>query len=359
MITYATWKKLGPKQRVIHWLDLPGPVRDQILHHSNILSPTMKAAISRYVRENPPKPATPPPPPGPTPAEQAAAAARLAAQQAAAAAQAQQQATAKDQINTLLNQYGLSSLADWAWQRILDGDSPDQVYLKLLDTDAYKARFPGMETLREKGRAISENEWISYEKTASQLMKAAGLPAGFYDQPSDFGRFITNDISVAELQQRIQQAEQAAQSTAGEIRSQLQELYGLDSGSLTAYFLDPDKAEPLLKQQFTSAQVGAQAKTSGYGQLTTGEAERVTGALGDQPAAVAGQRFGALASQRELFSPLDQGEDEITRGTQLAAAFEDSAPAQSEIERRANRRKAQFSGGGGFAASQSGFSGVR
>jgi hypothetical protein len=37
-------------------------------------------------------------------------------------------------------------------------------------------------------------------------MQEAGLPAGFYDSPSDFGNWIANNVSPDEIQNRVSKA---------------------------------------------------------------------------------------------------------------------------------------------------------
>jgi len=259
-------------------------------------------------------------------------------------------------IQGALNEYGLGGLGDRLWQQFLGGAPIEQIMLDLRKTPEYAARFPGMAGLAENGRAVSEAEYISTERSYTQVMRAAGIPSGFYDSPDDFGRFIASDVSPAELNQRVDTYTQAAFRAPPEVREQLASLYGVDQGQLVAFFIDPDRALPMIVRQFEASSRSAVGARTGFGSLNVTEAERLV-ELGvtDQQAE---QGFGALVDARELFTSLDAGEDTIDRGTQLGAAFEGNSVARRKIEERRRRRLAQNEAGGGFAGGERGLTGL-
>ena len=115
----------------------------------------------------------------------------------------------RDIIRQFLNNLGLGSETDWAIQQIIDGSSPERVQIELEKRPAFQTRFPGYQQLQQEGRAISVAQWLSYEDTARGIFKAAGIPEAAYDEPGDIAKFITNNVSVAELQQRTQMAKDA------------------------------------------------------------------------------------------------------------------------------------------------------
>ena len=92
-------------------------------------------------------------------------------------------ASAMAQINGFLGAYGLADLGAWAWAKWQNNESVDQIMLELRSTPQYKTRFPAMDELSRQGRAINETDYIGYESTVRQLIRAAGLPAGMYDTP--------------------------------------------------------------------------------------------------------------------------------------------------------------------------------
>lgn len=262
-------------------------------------------------------------------------------------------ADARDLIRSYLADLGLDSESDWAVEQIIAGRSPEAVQIDLEGRPAFQARFPGYQQMKQAGKAVSVAQWLAYENQARGLLKAAGLPAGFYDSPEDFARFITNDVSVTELQQRVMQAEDAAYrqyDVAGGA------LYGAEPGDFVAMILDPEVAAPVVERRFRAAQAATVAGQSGFGALTADQAEQV-GQLTSSPEQAA-QGFSQLAGQKDLFAA-QAGEAEIGADAQLAATFGGDAAARGQIEQRQARRKAAFEAGGGFAVGQSGMVGAR
>ena len=259
-------------------------------------------------------------------------------------------------LQSLLDSYGLGTLTDFAQNAIVQGFSATEVIQRVRTTDAYKQRFKVIEDRRAAGLpAISEAEVISYEKQATQMLRAAGMPEGFYDSPDDFYKFQLNDISLAELDARINKGYVAAMQMPQDVRDEAKTLYGLGEGDLAAFFLDPDRTEAAITERFGATQRAAEAFRTGYGQLSVEQAERLQKlGVGD-----ATQGFTQLASERELFHSLPgEADNLITREQQLAAQFEGNATAQQAIKRVGQQRVAAFSGGGDFAQNKEGFAGI-
>ncbi len=259
-------------------------------------------------------------------------------------------------LSEVLNTYGLGSLGGTIQQWLVEGISESEVVQRMRETQEFKTRFPAIEARRKAGLSpISPGEYVAYEKNARQMMRAAGLPEGFYDSNDDFTRFLTNDLSPAELGDRITMASNAAFKMPKEDRDALA-AWGMGPGDLTAFWLDPDKAQPLLERKYAAAQLAGAAKRTTFGTLTEQTASELA-TLG-VTAQQAEQGFGQLANSRELFASLDSTEDTIDQGTQLGAAFGGNANAQRRIEQRKRKREATFEGGGGYASSQQGLVGL-
>lgn len=263
---------------------------------------------------------------------------------------------AKAYIKAVLEEYGLGSLATWAWQKWLDGAEIDQILLEMRARPEYKARFPAMEILSKKMRAITEAEYIAYERTTAQLMRQVGLPVGFYDQPSDFTALIAGEVSITELSDRLTTYAMAAYSTPANDRAELERLYGIGPGDLIAFFIDPARAWPIIQKQWTASQIAGAAQRTGFGALTAPQAEQI-GAYGttEQDAEEA---FGRLVAMREIFQPQTPAELAINEAEQLGAMFGMDVAAQEKIARQQQRRIAEFEAGGGFTATKEGFVGV-
>lgn len=259
-------------------------------------------------------------------------------------------------IKAMLDAFGLGSVASWAWKRFQDGASIDQIMIELYQRPEFKEMYPEYDVLAKKGRAYSVAELQAYRKAVVGIYRMYGIPESFYDQPSDLAALAGAEISIAEVSKRVAKAAESVYQSSPLVRAEMERMWGVSSGDLIAFWLDPDKAEPLLTQRYTAAQIGAGARQTTWGTLTADEATRLAGLGVD--AQTAQQGFGTLAGSRELFGALDRGETDITRETQLGAAFAGDVTAQQQIEQRRGRRKAEFAKGGGFATNSSGIVGL-
>lgn len=307
----------------------------------------MRSVVYPTADGNPPPAAAPAPPIAPTPTTPGPT---------APTGPTSEQQDGYAYLNSVLQEYGLEELSDWAWGQIVAGNSPTMVLQELRRTDAYRRRFHVIFERQSRGLApISPAEVIAYERQARQLMMAAGLPRGFYDSTDDMSAFLVNDVSLAELNDRIQLGMEYLYSTDATTRSELARLYGGD-GNLLAHYLDPGAAVPLIQKQLNAARTASGAIRSGYGALNQAEAE-MFGDLGISASQAQGG-FGELVRSKELFGGLPgEAEADIARQTQLGAITGDAA-AQAAIEARRRQRLARYSGGGGWATDQQGFGGL-
>lgn len=262
-------------------------------------------------------------------------------------------------VRRILTDYGLpDSLATWAWQKIVSGAPAEQVALDLRDTPEFQQRFPAIPAREAAGLPpLSPAEYVAYEQAAGQLFRAAGLPPGFYDDPSDFTDLLAKDVSVAELNDRI--STEGFQKVVGappEVRDAFQEFFGVQGDSaLAAFFLDPDRAAPVLRRMATEADIAGRAALAGGLNVTADRARElaeigVTGLQAQQAAA-------NVAEQSALFSEsVSEGDDLTAEREGLNAAFGLSEAAS--LRRRQQQRTAAFSGGGGAAASGEGVRGL-
>lgn len=247
-------------------------------------------------------------------------------------------------VQSLLNQYGLSGLYNTIVGYIQQGYDADTVMVLIRTTPEYKKRFPAMEALAQKGRAISEAEYINYEQAASGLERRYGLPEGML--MGNVTKLLTNEVSATELNDRVLLASSASIQAPTELKQQFQQYYGIDQGGLTAYFLDPDVATPLLEKRYASALIGREAAAQGIG-LDVYGAENLQGLGITQEQARTG--FGEVAGARELTA--GRGET-VTQGELIAGTLGQDQAAQQRIERTRQSRAARFQGGGGFATGE-------
>lgn len=247
--------------------------------------------------------------------------------------------------------YGLQSLYGKIQQYVKDGYSGDTVSLMLRDTDEYKQRFPAMSALAAKGRAISEASYIDYERTAAQFEKQYGLPSGMLS--GNVTSLLSNDVSAAELLDRVQLASANSLMAPPELRQTLQNFYGIGQGGLTAYFLDPTVAEPLLQKQAATAQIGAEAMRQGVDLgLDTATQLQQLGVTNQ----MARQGFQQVAGSNELFS----GAGDITsQGEMIQGLLAGDQTALQNVNRAVGARKARFEGNGDYLTAQQGMTGLQ
>ena len=267
-----------------------------------------------------------------------------------------EQRDAYARLAEVLGDYGLGTLATFVQQWLVQGLSETEIVQKMRETAEYKTRFPALVERQKAGLPpISEGEYVAYERNAAQVMRAAGLPVGFYDSSEDFTRFLVNDMSLAELTDRVTMAANAAFNMPAEDRAALEQ-WGMGPGDLTAFWLDPDKAQPILERKYAAAQLAGTATRTTFGDLSESTASRLV----DQgvTAQEAEQGLSTLATSRELFTSLDRTEDAIDQDEQLDAVFGSDAGARRRIEQRRRKRQAAFEGGGSFAPGQGGVTGL-
>lgn len=277
--------------------------------------------------------------------------AQLAAQQREYEKQQRYNATT-GLLKGMFSAYGLESLFSQveAWARM--DLTADEIIVNLRKTPEYKNRFPAMDTLMKDGRAISEAEYMAYEENARQVEKLYGLPTGMVSGKDAVAKLLIKSVSGKELESRVVMSANSAYNTPPEFRETMKNYYGVDSGGLTAYFLDPDRAMPMLQKQYVSAQIGTEALMQDIG-VAASMAEGLYTAGIDQSEArqgfqQVGQRTGLMYGKGDKV-----GQDDLVMGT-----FGLDAKATADIGRVASSRVGRFEGGGQFSQSKSGVSGI-
>lgn len=251
-------------------------------------------------------------------------------------------------VNTIVN-----SLEEY------DQIGPDLFMAKIRNTEQYKQRFRGNELRRQAGlNVLKEAEYIADETAYQAILRNAGLPKGYYDSPDDFVNLIAGNVSPAELSSRISEGYLAVSQADVTVRDQMRQMYGLTDGEMVAYFLDPERALPVIEQQVATARLGAAAARQGFANvLERGAFERMQslGVTEQQ----AGEVFGTLAAGRELLSPLDAGETALDVADTALGLAGQSPEALQRLRTQQRRRTARFEGGGQLATTAAGVTGLR
>lgn len=222
-------------------------------------------------------------------------------------------------IKNLFTEAGIPSLADKVYDYITKGYNEDTINILLQDTPEFKQRFPANEERKKAGLPVLDpRSYIQLENSYRQLMRQSGLPEGFYNTPDDFNQFISKDVSPTEVQSRVELASQATALASPSYRQALNDLYGIGPGELTAYFLDPDRALPLIQKQAAASAIGAEAYKRG---LATDKNRLEEYAAAGISAQQAGQIYTTIAEQQAGFRQAASVFDESLKQEELEQAF--------------------------------------
>ena len=253
----------------------------------------------------------------------------------------------------IMTQYGLGSLMGKIEGYVRDGyTDPDAIIALIRTTPEYAARFPAMKELARQNRGISEAEYISYETEAQGYERMYGLPAGMLTNADTISNLLTKAVSARELQERVTMAAAGAFQTSAEVKNTFKNFYGIDSGGLTAYFLDPDKATPLLTKQYASAQIGAEAAMQGVDVgMSLAEQLNVAGVSRDE----ARLGFGAVAGEAGLSAGPG---DVVSQADLIKGNLLNDETAKQNKARAVGGKLGKFQGGGEFLQTQQGSVGL-
>lgn len=257
------------------------------------------------------------------------------------------------QMARTLERYGLGSLAPWLSERIIKGIGEDQIMLELYDRPEFTNRFPAIKKREAAGLPpVSIEEYLQYEAVTRQAARAFGVEIS----QDKINALIAGNVSAKEAQDRLDIASRAALQSDSFTRAELNRLYGVTTGDLVNYWLDPKETQVTLQRRFVAGQIAGEAKRSGFDtEMSTGSLHYLQnrGMTGE----TAAQAFGQLVETEELFEAVDDTEQDIGLDDQLKLITGDVDVA-NEVERRAEKRVAKFGEGGSFATGKSGVAGL-
>lgn len=169
-----------------------------------------------------------------------------------------------DLMNATLASWGLGTLGNVLRNLIVKGDTnPDTLSLELSQTKEYKERFAGnAERIKNGLPELKPAEYIALEEGYQQVLRAYGMPRGFYDSHDDFTKFIGNDLSVNELQTRVQVAHDQYTAAPDYVKNLWSQYFG-SSGDAVAAILDPNTATSLIQDRGQQVALGGAAAAQG------------------------------------------------------------------------------------------------
>ena len=266
--------------------------------------------------------------------------------------------SAYDLLYTQFNQYGLGALITPLQNLITEGVPASEFTIRLRDTDAYKKRFSANAQRLAKGlAAVSEAEYLGLEDQYQNIMRNYGLPAEYYTRgdmgtQEGFTKFIANDVSAAELEDRVMTAQNRVINANPEVLASLRSFYpDITNGDILAYTLDPTKGLTDIKRKVTAAEIGGGAMQAGLGITGTRAGELTAAGITKQQAQ---QGFGTIAGGLERGSQLASiyGENPYTQTTAEQEVFGLAGKTEAEKQRKklTGLEKATFSGQTGLSS---------
>jgi len=266
--------------------------------------------------------------------------------------------SAYDLLYNEFNKYGLGTLVEGIKDLIKSNVSPSEFAIRLQDTKEYKQRFKANQDRISAGlKALTPAEYIGLEDQYQNIMRNYGLPASYYTKDTmgtqeGFQKFIANDVSASELEDRIATAQQRVQNSNPEVLQALKQFYpDISNADILSYALDPQNALTNIKRKVTAAEIGGAALAQGL-QANGGTAESLAG-LGITKAQ-AQQGYTDIAGILPRGSQLADiyGQTPYTQGTAEAEVFNTAGAADAAAKRKklTALETAQFSGSSGVGA---------
>jgi hypothetical protein len=180
-------------------------------------------------------------------------------------------------------------------------------------------------------------------------MRSAGLPTGFYDDPSDFSTFIGVDVSPAELKSRVDIAAQTINGADPFFKQQLREYYNLGDGDMIAYALDPNRALSVIERQAQAVQFGAEATRQGIS-APKSMAETYAGlGVTQQQARQGFEQVAEILPTAQRLSSITQGAQPVgfEEVTSAVLGGEQSADYKQRLKKLAEIEQSRFAGQAG------------
>lgn len=236
-------------------------------------------------------------------------------------------------ISALLSSYGIGDLSASITEAVQKGYTSDTIQLIMQDPNskdplavAFQTRFPANKARLAAGKPVlSAAEYLAAERTYTQVLQSYG--ASSLATKDRMNSFISNDISAAEVSDRVGLAVDRVKNADPFTKAALAEYYPmLTQGDIVAAVLDPAEGLPALKRKVNIAEIGGAASLqglkTGLGSIseTSKQFENVTtGALGAEALASFGisqeearkgyQTVASIAPRSEFLSSISQGED--------------------------------------------------
>jgi hypothetical protein len=252
-------------------------------------------------------------------------------------------------LNARFKQFGLESLTTKIRQLAVDGATEATITLQLQETPEYKMRFKANEERAKKGLSVlSPADYLNTEDTYRQVLRAYGLKQ--FDTDAYVSQFIANDMSPAELSNRVVTAVQRVQNADPAISKTLRDYYGIAQADLVAYVLDPQQQFTKIERQVQASEIGTAARRQGL-EAGVGVAEQLAAQGVTQAEAQKGYSTIAdiLPTAEKLSAIYGPGTGTYNQATAEQEIFNGLASAQRTRQKLTAAEIASFSGSSGVA----------
>lgn len=260
-------------------------------------------------------------------------------------------------LRDVLTRYDLGDLTGWAWDQIIRGSSVDTVLFDLYDQPRFRERFAVIEERRQQGLPpLSVEQVLDYEQTTRQLMMVAGFPPNIFNDRSVIHDALVQDVSPAEMQQRIQRGYERVNNASPSVRQFFKDKFGIRGDTaLALFFIDPDRSMPEIEKWATASVIGGEAADQGIALGADLIGNAVDRGLTDQEGR---QAIGRVAQADPLLHELaSERAHDITAEDAFQAVIGQNQQASRGLQRRLASRVAQDEGSADMGGGQGGFGG--
>lgn len=269
------------------------------------------------------------------------------------------------------NAIGLGALVADSKDLLMKATSISAIPDALRNTKAYQTRFSANDARIKSGlKALSPAEYLAKEDAYQNLMRNYGLPASYYTpgqygKQEGFDKLLANDVSAAELEDRISTAQQRVLNANPEVLNAIKNFYGdsVTNGDILAYALNPSQGLADIKKKVTAAEIQGAANVFGLNKITAESTPEQIKALEARANALAGYGVNKAEAEKGFATVAEIA----PRGSELAGIYKQEPytqqTAEAEVfgtagaaEAKKKRQKltaleqAQFSGSSGVSA---------
>lgn len=173
-------------------------------------------------------------------------------------------------VSALLKNWGIGDVSNAIIEAVQKGYTSETIQLLMQDptgTDplaiAFQKRFPANKLRVAAGKpALSPGEYLAAERTYAQVFQAYGLSN--MAKKTLYDSFIGNDVSAAEVSDRIGLAVNRVQNADDFTKQALKNFYpALNQSDLISAMLDPVEGLPALQRKVQVAEIGGAAMAQG------------------------------------------------------------------------------------------------